>query len=126
MMLSNILVELQTQIKLVKCTAGGQGAAEEEAQDTVFQDLDQDRTIYYRQLLMPMDIKTNRAFTLIELLVVVAIIGILAAGGVTTFGGFQEKAKVDAVKYNNKSSCKKIINEKYFFTLLVHYFIFMQ
>ena len=40
----------------------------------------------------------NKAFTLIELLVVVAIIGILAAVGVTTFGGFQEKAKVAAVK----------------------------
>ena len=40
----------------------------------------------------------HKAFTLIELLVVVAIIGILAAVGVTTFGGFQEKAKVAAVK----------------------------
>ena len=40
----------------------------------------------------------NKAFSLIELLVVVAIIGILAAVGVTTFGGFQEKAKVAAVK----------------------------
>ena len=40
----------------------------------------------------------KKAFTLIELLVVVAIIGILAAVGVTTFGGFQEKAKVAAVK----------------------------
>ena len=36
----------------------------------------------------------NKAFTLIELLVVVAIIGILAAVGVTTFGGFQDKAKI--------------------------------
>ena len=33
------------------------------------------------------------AFTLVELLVVVAIIGILAAVGVNTFSGFQEKAK---------------------------------
>ena len=40
----------------------------------------------------------NKAFTLIELLVVVAIIGILAAVGVTTFGGFQDKAKVAASK----------------------------
>ncbi len=39
-----------------------------------------------------------KAFTLIELLVVVAIIGILAAVGVNTFSGFQEKAKVSAVK----------------------------
>jgi len=40
----------------------------------------------------------QKAFTLIELLVVVAIIGILAAVGVTTFNGFQEKAKIAAVK----------------------------
>ena len=41
---------------------------------------------------------SKKAFTLIELLVVVAIIGILAAVGVTTFNGFQEKAKVSATK----------------------------
>ena len=40
----------------------------------------------------------TKAFTLIELLVVVAIIGILAAVGVNTFTGFQEKAKINAVK----------------------------
>ncbi len=45
----------------------------------------------------------NKAFTLIELLVVVAIIGILAAVGVTTFNGFQEKAKVSAIKSNFKT-----------------------
>ena len=44
----------------------------------------------------------KKAFTLIELLVVVAIIGILAAVGVTTFNGFQEKAKVSATKANFK------------------------
>ena len=44
----------------------------------------------------------KKAFTLIELLVVVAIIGILAAVGVTTFSGFQEKAKIVAVKSNLK------------------------
>ena len=49
----------------------------------------------------------TRAFTLIELLVVVAIIGILAAVGVTTFGGFQEKAKVSATKNNHKTAVKK-------------------
>ena len=52
-----------------------------------------------------------KAFTLIELLVVVAIIGILAAVGVTTFGGFQEKAKVSAAKANHKSLVKYITNE---------------
>ncbi len=49
-----------------------------------------------------------RAFTLIELLVVVAIIGILAAVGVTTFSGFQEKAKISASKANFKNIVKFI------------------
>ena len=49
-----------------------------------------------------------KAFTLIELLVVVAIIGILAAVGVTTFGGFQEKAKISATKANFKMIQKYI------------------
>ena len=49
-----------------------------------------------------------KAFTLIELLVVVAIIGILAAVGVTTFNGFQEKAKIAVVKSNHKSATKFI------------------
>ena len=45
----------------------------------------------------------RKAFTLIELLVVVAIIGILAAVGVNTFTGFQEKAKIAATKANHKT-----------------------
>ena len=53
----------------------------------------------------------HKAFTLIELLVVVAIIGILAAVGVTTFNGFQEKAKVAAVKSNHKRAVKFITSE---------------
>ena len=53
----------------------------------------------------------TKAFTLIELLVVVAIIGILAAVGVTTFGGFQDKAKVSAAKANHKSIEKYIAAE---------------
>ena len=53
----------------------------------------------------------SKAFTLIELLVVVAIIGILAAVGVTTFTGFQEKAKVSTVKANFKSVVKYITVE---------------
>ena len=53
----------------------------------------------------------QKAFTLIELLVVVAIIGILAAVGVTTFSGFQEKAKVSATKANFKSVVKYITVE---------------
>ena len=50
----------------------------------------------------------QKAFTLIELLVVVAIIGILAAVGVTTFSGFQEKAKISASKANFKNIVKFI------------------
>ena len=53
----------------------------------------------------------HKAFTLIELLVVVAIIGILAAVGVTTFNGFQEKAKVSAVKAMHAQTVKYIITE---------------
>lgn len=48
------------------------------------------------------------AFTLIELLVVVAIIGILATVGVTTFSGFQEKAKISTTKSNHKTIVKFI------------------
>ena len=44
----------------------------------------------------------KKAFTLIELLVVVAIIGILAAVGVTTFSGFQEKARKSVAESNFK------------------------
>ena len=52
---------------------------------------------------------SKKAFTLIELLVVVAIIGILAAVGVTTFSGFQEKAKISAAKANHKTIVTFII-----------------
>ena len=55
-------------------------------------------------------IKT-KAFTLIELLVVVAIIGILAAVGVTTFGGFQDKAKASSSKAIHKGVQKKLAAE---------------
>ena len=48
----------------------------------------------------------NKAFTLIELLVVVAIIGILAAVGVTTFNGYQEKTQNALIKSNHH----KILN----------------
>ena len=53
----------------------------------------------------------QKAFTLIELLVVVAIIGILAAVGVTTFNGFQEKAKKNTTIANHKLIVKYIQNE---------------
>ena len=47
-----------------------------------------------------------KAFTLIELLVVVAIIGILAAVGVASFGGFTESAKVAATKQIESQTLK--------------------
>ena len=53
----------------------------------------------------------EKAFTLIELLVVVAIIGILAAVGVTTFNGFQENAKKSATKNQHKTIVKFMQSE---------------
>ena len=53
----------------------------------------------------------KKGFTLIELLVVVAIIGILAAVGVNTFTGFQEKAKISATKAIHKKTLKYITVE---------------
>ena len=52
-----------------------------------------------------------KGFTLIELLVVVAIIGILAAVGVVSFGGFTEGAKVSSAKANYNSMFKFISSE---------------
>ena len=44
----------------------------------------------------------KKGFTLVELLVVVAILGVLAAVGVTTFSGFINKSKINASKANHK------------------------
>lgn len=52
-----------------------------------------------------------KAFTLIELLVVVAIIGILAAVGVVSFGGFTTSAKINATKANHAQAIKSISAE---------------
>jgi type IV pilus assembly protein PilA len=53
----------------------------------------------------------HKAFTLIELLVVVAIIGILAAVGVVSFGGFTGSAKINATKSNHAQVVKYIASE---------------
>ena len=53
----------------------------------------------------------QKGVTLIELLVVVAIIGILAAIGVATFGGFQRAAKVNVVK-TQISQVEKFVSAK--------------
>jgi type IV pilus assembly protein PilA len=52
-----------------------------------------------------------KAFTLIELLVVVAIIGILAAVGVVSFGGFTGSAKSNSTKSNHAAAIKSISAE---------------
>ena len=48
-------------------------------------------------------------FTLIELLVVIALLGILAAIGVPSFQGFQQKAKINSCKANFDSTYKSYI-----------------
>jgi len=52
-----------------------------------------------------------KAFTLIELLVVVAIIGILAAVGVVSFGGFTGSAKTNSTKANHAAAIKSLSAE---------------
>jgi len=52
-----------------------------------------------------------KAFTLIELLVVVAIIGILAAVGVVSFGGFTGSAKISSTKANHAQAIKSLSAE---------------
>jgi len=52
-----------------------------------------------------------KGFTLIELLVVVAIIGILAAIGVVSFGGFATSAKINATKANHAQAIKSMTAE---------------
>lgn len=52
--------------------------------------------------------KNIKGFTLIELLVVVAIIGVLAAVGVTAFQGFTDNAKIQAMKSIHAGIVKKI------------------
>ena len=53
----------------------------------------------------------QKGFTLIELLVVVAIIGILAAVGVTAYSGYTKSAKENAAKSNHKLVVKFIMAE---------------
>ena len=48
----------------------------------------------------------KKGFTLVELLVVVAILGILAAVGIVSFGGFLGSAKENVVKANWTSVIK--------------------
>ena len=55
--------------------------------------------------------KNNKGFTLIELLVVVAIIGILAAVGVTAYSGYTTSAKIQASKTNHSTIAKYIAAE---------------
>ena len=47
----------------------------------------------------------KKGFTLIELLVVVAILGVLAAVGIVSFGGYIGSAKENAARNNHKQIC---------------------
>ena len=53
-------------------------------------------------------VEMKKGFTLVELLVVVAILGVLAAVGIVTFGGFLGSAKENASRANQLNAFKFI------------------
>ena len=50
----------------------------------------------------------QKGFTLIELLVVVAIIGILAAVGIVSYGGYLGNTKISVLKSNHNTLVKQV------------------
>ena len=50
----------------------------------------------------------KHGFTLIELLVVVAILGVLAAIGIVSYGGFLGSSKITTLHANHLNVCKFI------------------
>ena len=55
--------------------------------------------------------KNNKGFTLIELLVVVAIIGILAAVGITAYSGYTTAARINKTIANHNMLTKYLTTE---------------